>query len=261
MKIGICAWAFDGGVQGRRAVSDMSAAAAEAGFHALEAAFSERAAWSPGPGAVPVTSIATLALHRFPLTTQGPRQEAGMGAVRSMMKMARDLGAGSISFSPGGVSSGTPQDALARSLDTLQILVGEAAELGIRVAVENVPGHILATRSASEFLLGQIAGLGLCLDIGNALVDPPLESWLDTFAERIIKVHLSDGHIQNARLVPARLGAGQVQWSSVNRWLDERGSPVDLYLETAPRVGPQTHTEAYTLAHARRSVDEVLTCN
>jgi sugar phosphate isomerase/epimerase len=263
MKIGICSWAFDRAVQGRRPLAEMSAAAAAAGFDALEAAFVARgAAASDGDIVLPATSVATLALHRFPLTAaDAARREAGIASVRAMIGLARELGANSISFSPGAAPpQGMASAGISELVPVLRMLVDEAGQAGVRVAVENLPGHVLATREAARQLLAQVPALGLCLDIGNALVDPPVEAWLDFFADDLVKIHLSDGHIDNDQLRPAPLGAGEIRWEDLRPRFQSLGDSVDIYLETPPRLGTQTQTEAVALSLARRSVSEALAC-
>lgn len=266
MRVGICAWAFDRAVQGRRPLAEMTAAAARAGFAALEAAHpirAEETGHADGPAAaadaVPVTSLATLALHRFALTDPRPeRRRAAVAAVRGTIAAAAGLGAASVSFSPGPTpaSDGLLDEAAA----VLSPLVTEARAAGVAVAVENLPGHLLATRAATARLLDAVDGLGLCLDLGNALADPPVEAWLDRFAGRLVKLHLADGRIEGDRLRPAEPGRGEVPWAGLRPRLRGLPAGVGVFLETPPRAGPQALPEAAALARHRRAVREVLGC-
>ena len=262
MKIGICAWAFDGGVQGRRAVSEMAEAAAAAGFDALEGAVSVRTPWSNESLAVPVSSLTTLALQRFPLTSTNVRhRQAGILAVRSMIAAAHLIRARSISFSPGALSPhDSTEDGTAEVIPVLRMLAEEALQAGVQIAVENLPRHWLATRRATEALLLHIPELRLCLDVGNALVDPPIDAWFDTFNERIIKIHISDGYIDGDQFVPSMLGAGEVRWSKVSGEVQRLCQDIDVYLETPPRYGFQAQPEATFLSSARRAVAEAIEC-
>jgi sugar phosphate isomerase/epimerase len=261
MKIGICPWAFDQAVVGRRPLAEITARAGAAGFDAVEASYAAHSRISaPCEWAVPVTSIATLALHRFPLTSPNAAHRAAASeAVRGMIAMARVLGARSISFSPGPVRA--PNEAtLEACIAALRTLTDEAAASGIVLAVENLPGHLLATRQTMLRLLAAVEGLGLCLDLGNALADPPVERWLDTFGDRLVKLHLSDGRIAAEALRPTLIGEGDVPWPALRGRLLDLSTAVDIYLETPPRLGIQSEPEAAALAAARLRVAEVLEC-
>jgi sugar phosphate isomerase/epimerase len=261
MKIGICPWAFDRAVVGRRPLEEIAARAGAAGFDAVEANY---AAHCRIPATcrwvVPVTSVATLALHRFPLTSPNAAHRAAAGdAVRAMIAMARALEARSISFSPGPVRA-LSKTTLDECIATLQALTVEAAAFGIILAVENLPGHLLATREATLHLLAAVEGLGLCLDLGNALADPPVERWLDTLGDRVVKMHLSDGRILADALQPTPIGEGDVPWSALRGRLMDFAAEIDVYLETPPRLGVQPEPEAAALAAARLRVARVLEC-
>ncbi|HSK41290.1 MAG TPA: sugar phosphate isomerase/epimerase family protein [Arenibaculum sp.] len=264
MRLGICSWAFDGIMRGRRTAGDLTRAASAAGFQSIEGAYARRGPLSAdqephGDQAVPIASLATLELHRFPLVAADPvHRRHALGIVAEMIRCADRWSIPTVSFSPGALPDGPGGPDIGETLDMLARdlvpLVRQAADRGIGLALENLPGHVLAQRSTMAELLDRLPEAGLCLDVGNALADPPVEQWFDRFAARIVKFHLSDGHTADGRLVPVELGRGDVDWTVVAPRI--RATDLDAFIE--PPLDPSAPGEAERLPSLKAAADEVL---
>lgn len=267
MRLGTCPWAIDGAVHGRRTLAEQCAAAAAAGFSALEAPFSARLDRArPADGfAVPVTSVTVLASRRTALTLPEARRTA-LRTVEAMAEAARAVGASTVSLSPGpATASGGAARADSRAVEsTVESLAEVCAEplrraraAGIEIVFENLPGHLLATRAAVRRLRDRLPDLRLCLDLANALADPPVEAWLDAFGTAIAKVHLSDGVMTPAGLEARAIGMGAVPYDRLRAGLRALAPSTQVFVEIPPRLGGgEPETEA--LARARRAAAECL---
>lgn len=264
MRLGTCPWAIDGAVHGRRTLAEQCAAAAAAGFAAFEAPFSARLDTArPIDGfAVPVTSVTVLASRRIALTQPAART-AALRTVEAMVEAARALGASTVSLSPGPATE--PGDAARADILAIESLAEVCAEplrragrAGIEVVFENLPGHLLATRAAVRRLRDCLPDLRLCLDLANALADPPVEAWLDAFGTMIAKVHLSDGVMAPAGLEARAIGAGAVPYDRLREGLRALAPSTQVFVEIPPRLGGGGESESDALSRARRAAAEML---
>ena len=260
MRIGICSWSFARVERGTRPVTEIAALAAELGFEMIEGAFSSRGSLAPGridaePTAIPVRSLTTLDLHRFRLTDPSPKGRGrGLERLRQMIEIARPWGVRSISFSPGPAHSDDTVDKTVGALaDGLEPLAALAATHGVGLALENLPGHLLSTRDRMALALARMPTLGLCLDLGNTLVDPPLAAWVDRLGPRVTKLHLSDGHTDGTRLVPALPGQGALDWNVVGQSLDKLQG-TDAYVEVPRPRGVEERAFVESLREALQRV-------
>lgn len=226
MKLGICTWAFAWSAGGRREVNDLCRIAAAAGFCSLEGAFAMRGAinlQAPPPAAlpIPIASLATLEMHRFALTDANPRrQEQANRAIAELIECAAAWGIPSVSISPGVRAGAQPSTSdVERIIPVISAHAVTAEKLGVKLCLENVPNHMLSTRESMAEALAALPSVGLCLDVGNALVDLPVIKWWEEFESRITKIHISDGRFQGDwSAVP--LGQGDIVWDEVRSCLE-----------------------------------------
>jgi sugar phosphate isomerase/epimerase len=236
LSLGICSWAFHGFALGRRGYEEIAAAAVEAGFDSLEASYARR---RPGPPtaslAAPLASLATLELHRLQLTDPRPAQSReALAVIREMVAFAVAAAIPSVSFSPGRLWPDADLEGLLDAVaHVLEPVLGEAAQQGVVIALENLPGHLLATRAAMTRMLRRLPGASVCLDLGNTLMCPPVESWIDSFGPAIAKAHISDGEIVNGEFQGRPPGQGLLDWPAASRAVQLLG-PVPLFVEAAP---------------------------
>ena len=222
MNIGICTWAFRKSASGRRAPDELALLAGKAGFSSIEGAYSQRGAISitQSPCAemeVPIRSLATLELHRFSLLSDKPETRLqGHKTISDMIRCASSWRIPSISISPGAGGLETHQEIdLEQLISDLFPHQALASELGVILALENVPGHILQYRNTMKHVLDALPDLKLCLDVGNTLVDPPVSAWLSAFSDKITKLHLSDGAVVDGTWSVRFPGEGDIDWNEV----------------------------------------------
>ncbi len=132
--------------------------------------------------------------------------------------------------------------ALQCASDAISEVADVCAELGIRVAVENLPPGYL-TSSSSE-LMSVVERfppdlVGVCVDTGHANLTDEESAFIERCSDRIITIHLHDNDgTLDSHLAP---GFGTVDWDAVGAAL--AASPYDgpLMFEVG---GPGTREEA-----------------
>jgi sugar phosphate isomerase/epimerase len=154
------------------------------------------------------------------------------------MRVAASLGSPVVVVHPGYRVSDESARAshLAASAEALSRLAHVAEELGLDLAVENMPpGYLGAT---TEELYGLVDGLGspragFCLDTGHAfLAGIPLDGMARAFGSRLFAVHWQDNDgIADQHRIP---GAGVVPWTALFAALDEIAYDRPVTLEAAP---------------------------
>ena len=262
MRIGLCTWSLATAGTGQPSLDEILDQAAQEGFATVEGTYALRGPLSPrgkgpGPGAGRVGSLMTLLLYHYPLTHPDARVRLrGAQHVAGMVECAAHFQAPSVSFSPGPLWEGQTLSAcLNTAAETLLPILDTAARKGVRVALENVPGHCLETRSAMQAALERFAGaVSVCLDVGNSLVDPPTAAWVEEFLARAAKVHLSDGRCPMGLFTPAFVGQGDVPWPEVRAALANAGYQGDCFVECPA----QKHAEPDTfIRNARAAIEEL----
>jgi sugar phosphate isomerase/epimerase len=260
---GICSWSFEGVVTGRRRAADVVSAAKQFGFDSVEGVFALRGSFAAGSeplaaDSAHVRSLATLQLHRFHLADTNERRRAmATEIVRNMIDCAAACRIPSVSLSPGPMYGSEPDRVLAALAQALEPELDHAHALGVSVALENVPGHLLQTRQALSQLLRRLgSNVSVCLDIGNTVADPPAAEWLQQFGHRLRKLHVSDGRMVGGRFVAALPGEGDVDWSRVIRCVEEVQPACEVFVEAPLPAGAK---EKEFLAELRRAVDRVWT--
>lgn len=265
MRIGICSWAFAESLRGLRPVKELAGVAQDAGFNSLEGVFNLRGFLGPNGSPpdrslpIPLCSLATLQLHRFHLTDPRPQRRAcAFKVVQEMLACAGLWKLRSISVSPGPLYPGQDlSEVLEQISRQLRPLVDRAAQLGCRIALENVPGHCLVTRQAMSRALNILGpDVYVCLDIGNALLDFPVGQWLEEFKSKIIKVHLSDGLADKGIFKPLLPGKGEVCWQEVREGFEPIKNQCDLFVEAPLPTGMPEVVFLHELRHAVRTIWE-----
>ncbi|MBN2287904.1 MAG: sugar phosphate isomerase/epimerase [Candidatus Glassbacteria bacterium] len=195
-----------------------------------------------------------------PFTVAQPGSPAGRmsvweGLVRSSLDHADFLGASQVVVHP--FTAGADEsdyhygEMTARTEGSLVRLADLAAGYGIRLAVENMPGHRNRRYGRKvgelyEFVVRSgRANLGLCLDTGHVIFNHgDVVGEFTAYADRIFAVHLNDniwGMHMDLHLVP---GTGSVDWQGFRSALaevpfdgmivlelDSRGRPSSIFSE------------------------------
>jgi len=130
---------------------------------------------------------------------------------------AQALGAYVWVFHPGmktGISSFYPGVEWVQNLRSIQIITKFAGEYGVSVAIENVPepypGLMKSVEDFKEFYAQFNDKIGMVLDVGHSNVNGQTESFLKTFPDKIVHMHLSDNDGKGDQHLG--IGRGTVNW-------------------------------------------------
>jgi sugar phosphate isomerase/epimerase len=144
--------------------------------------------------------------------------------VMQSMEHAAEMGAELVVVHPGQHSPLeylVPRVHLDHNRESLRKIIINGEKLGVRVAVENMPGNTpFLLKKASEFqsLIDEGLPLYMTLDVGHANTTAQLKQFLDNMSGRIIHVHLHDNYgINDDHLV---VGKGTVDWGLVRARID-----------------------------------------
>jgi L-ribulose-5-phosphate 3-epimerase len=241
MLVAINAWTFPAGMD----AEGLAGAAAQAGFEAVELTIG-----TDGPlttqtrqeqcaeiarvfrqFGLKITSLATGLFwqchygHGDPAVRQQAKELTRVG-----LDMATWLGADALLVVPAVVgrwNDPVPQvayaDALARSIDALANVSGEAEDRGVYIAIENVWNRFLLSPMEMCELIDKVNSpwVGACFDIGNAMVFGYPQDWIRTLGRRIIRVHAKDYDLNRpgAAGFDCPLLEGSVDWAAVMKAL------------------------------------------
>ncbi len=108
-------------------------------------------------------------------------------------------------------------------------LAERAAPYGLRIMVENMPEPGLSI-SDIRSMLDADARLGFHLDVGHANIGgDKLEGLLNSFARRLLHIHLSDNRSRTDDHMP--LGTGRIDWPRALRLIKKSGYDNTITLE------------------------------
>jgi sugar phosphate isomerase/epimerase len=128
---------------------------------------------------------------------------------------------------------------LMRSMKTWKPVVNHAKRLGIIIAIENM---FLNSPELLQRVLKMVDSpyMRACLDVGHVNVYSvvPLEEWIDTLGEYIVKVHINDNDARSD--LHLAFGEGNVDFQNVYRLLAERDVRALMTLEMLPDKLPGT---------------------
>ena len=145
------------------------------------------------------------------------------------------------------------QERLAQSRATLAQLAEVAREVGVRIAVENLPpDHLSGSLAEVKWVLDGLDPevVGFCLDTGHAMLgDDTVCDYVRTLGHRLLAIHwhANDGK-DDAHLFP---GTGHTEWDEFFAALDEVGYDLPVTVEAVP-------PESASLKEAVRAVRAAL---
>lgn len=149
------------------------------------------------------------------------------------------------------------EQALDPLLDSLDVLIESAENMGLKLAGENLvtePSHTFLAESLKRF---DSEHYGLCYDSSHAQICdmPPLE-WLDQFGDRLLAVHLSDNDGQEDRhWLPF---TGIVDWTALSKKLHDIAFAGSLLLEVENRKSEPTEEFLTNATDAARRIREMI---
>ncbi len=156
---------------------------------------------------------------------------AGLEGIRQAMREARQYGTDAVLVVPGVARDGvTYQECWDRSQAELRKLLPLAAELKVRLGIENVWNDFItdpreAVRYVDAF---DSPWVGWYFDTGNILYYGDPATWIRTLGRRLIRVHVKEYNLELARQdkwkgFGVRLLEGSNNWPEILRALDEVG--------------------------------------
>jgi len=169
------------------------------------------------------------------------------GFVMDSIRNAREIDAELVVVHPGVY---TPLERVVPKIhwelnkESLRKIIACAEDLGVRVAVENMPAHsdcLLQTVEEFRTLAEEGLPLRMTLDVGHANTVSQLKPFLETMRERIIHVHLHDNRGSNDDHMV--VGAGTIDWDIIKS---------NLNLDRVAGI-----VEANSLADAKASLKKV----
>ncbi len=168
-----------------------------------------------------------------PLSDPDPAVRAeGIKGMQQALHDAKAYGASSVLLVPAVVSKKVSYgDAYQRSQEEIRKLVPLAAELNVRIAIENVWNHFLmspleAVRYVDEF---QSPAVGWHFDVGNIIAFGWPEQWIRILNKRIAKLHIKEFSRKKMNTEGLAKGfdvdflEGDDDWPAVMKALDDIG--------------------------------------
>jgi len=168
-----------------------------------------------------------------PLSDPDPAVRAeGIKGMQQALHDAKAYGASSVLLVPAVVNQKVPyNDAYSRSQEEIRKLIPLAAELNVRIAIENVWNHFIMTpleaaRYVDEF---QSPAVGWHFDVGNIIAFGWPEQWIRILNKRIAKLHIKEFSRKkmNTEGLPKGFDVdfleGDDNWPAVMQALDDIG--------------------------------------
>ena len=173
-----------------------------------------------------------------------PGRARGLAVHETSLRVAADLGARNVVFHIGGKQ---PQVAMASVLRSVEQLLLIAEEVGVDVAIENLPPGLLGAEPQDLVTIMDAFDsprLGVCLDTGHANMTGGCDRWLDAVGAHLNMVHLHDNLGDDDTHLPP--GMGTIDWPRLKTRLRECGYPGPWVSETRSQPG---WTAAQLFAH------------
>jgi len=195
-----------------------------------------------------IVSVYSRQQWLIPISSRNPeKSRRGAEAIRQLIRIAAALEAEMVLVIPGVVSNAilSPEEEIVpydeaydRSRETLAALAGDAAEHGVILALENVPGKFLLSPLEMRTFIDGIGSPAAAayLDIANCVHNNGYpEQWIRILGERIRNVHLKDYRTA----CPGMSGfvdifEGDVDWGAVCQALADIGYAGPLTSEVLP---------------------------
>jgi sugar phosphate isomerase/epimerase len=97
-----------------------------------------------------------------------------------------------------GISQFYPDAEWKQTLQSIQELYAEAEQLGVNIAIENLPAKYWFTMSSPEdfhrFYKETSLPIGIVLDVGHAHLENQVQPFFEQLSDKIIHIHASDNH-------------------------------------------------------------------
>jgi len=198
-------------------------------------------------------SLATTLFGQYNLASQdSATRERGIATVQEGCRVAAAFGARVFLVVAGRQEPGVEYEkSYATAVESLQRAASYAADAGVTIGVENVPGNFLCSPGEYARLIRDVgsSSVGAYLDFGNgAAVGPSFpENWITAVADTIALVHAKDYDSRTGAFVCC--GQGDLDWTAVLAALNSAHYDDCLLIETPPlggvgKIDPQAGLQA-----------------
>lgn len=138
-----------------------------------------------------------------------------------------------------GISMFYPGMDWKQNVESINTLNNYAKDLGIQIAVENLPeryGFIMNTPEHFQRLYEEsfLEGVGIVLDTGHSNLEAKTEAFLRKFPEKIVQIHISDNMGEHDQHLA--VGNGNINWSNFANILSEIKYDKLIMIETVENV-------------------------
>jgi L-ribulose-5-phosphate 3-epimerase len=172
-----------------------------------------------------IDSVMNTDHWRYPLSSGDPAVvEKGLAGMRTSLHNAKLWGADTVLLVPAVVNPETSyRDAWTRSQVQIRKLIPLAAELEVRIAIEEVWNRfLLSPIEMADYIRDfQSAWIKAWFDVGNVLLYGYPQDWIRTLGTSIVKLHVKDFKRREDGYAWVNLGDGDADWPEVRRALAE----------------------------------------
>ncbi|MDI6691321.1 MAG: sugar phosphate isomerase/epimerase family protein [Candidatus Bathyarchaeota archaeon] len=144
-------------------------------------------------------------------------------------------------FHPGlktGVSMFYPNMDWLQNLKITRLLLKKARDYGVKIAIENVPEPypflMKSVKDFAKFYEEVNEEIGLVFDVGHAHLNGQIESFLTTFRDKIVHVHLHDNDGKADQHLG--IGYGTINWENVTNLFKKISYNKILIVESVEHV-------------------------
>jgi sugar phosphate isomerase/epimerase len=170
-----------------------------------------------------------------------PMRKAMLNRLEQSIMHAQALDSYLWVFHPGmktGISSFCPSLDWLQNLKSARTLAKTSEEYGVPIAIENVPEPypflMKSVQDFENFYAQMNENIGVVLDVGHANINGQTESFLRTFKDKIVHLHVSDNDgISDQHL---GLGRGTVNWRGLISMLKELSYDRTIVIESVEHV-------------------------
>jgi L-ribulose-5-phosphate 3-epimerase len=172
-----------------------------------------------------IDSVMNMDHWRYPLSSSNPSVvEKSLAGMRTSLHNAKLWGADTVLLVPAVVNPETSyRDAWTRSQDQIRKLIPLAAELEVRIAIEEVWNRfLLSPIEMADYIRDfQSPWIKAWFDVGNVLLYGYPQDWIRTLGKSIVKLHVKDFKRREDGYAWVNLGDGDADWPEVRQALAE----------------------------------------
>jgi len=177
-----------------------------------------------------------------------PMLNASLKRLRQSMKYASQLNVELWVLHPGlitGITPFYPGSDWTQNVQSIQKLHKTAKELGLRIAIENLPqkyGSVMKTPEDFNRLYTDtsLTDIGIVLDTGHANLEAQIEPFLEKFSDKIFELHLSDNMGKQDQHLG--IGYGKIDWQNLAQTLKRISFTGTIMVESVYNV-PESLTK------------------